>query len=625
MHPMHPMKDVRVEGGSNLLSASTAAGKAKPSSTPHRLVPPQSYRKGWRFVPTETQRPTSPLVSLREAAQGQEADAFASRMALQQRSGGSQPQAWIEGRNMPPASSSSGGTNRESGDVPLAASIDGFGIPGRRMKTGYTPPKRNMASSDLRHSSMVAKNRGKLTARLQARNSTKHANSTMAAADEDHSLAPAKKTPLSGPGTRIPESKEDFRTSQQSEPATRPRTPSNAVSKSAKRRASRRRPATASVNGRDAISVSSSAGFKFPSSNAKVVRRDVAQMASTKFSVLSASRRTDPLLRIMTQKQVKRDDLAESLLIAAERGDALKVDQLLVQGAPVNARGRKGLEGFTALHYASSRGHIVVAERLVRAGKADLEAANKDGEVPLHMAAYGGYLTIVELLLDSGAKVDVGNEYGETPLFYAARKGYAAVARLLLQRGADLSKKSRFGDSVLEDCKNSRVKDVLQNSERNQSDKVGSYSTGRLGQLSTRVLRHVFGMLGARGLGVVAAVDGRCHRVVESQDLWQNLGVSRWELAVRASFREQTGGSSVAPLLATYRPSSLVNPAGSAEGKLPNSARRADLSEGSRRGANLSVGWGEASESGRTANVSPTRTALGLTMDIFLSDNEYEY
>ena len=63
------------------------------------------------------------------------------------------------------------------------------------------------------------------------------------------------------------------------------------------------------------------------------MRRDVAHSASSSFTVLSASRRTDPLLRIMTQKQGHREDLAESLLLAAEAGDATKVDDLLVQGA----------------------------------------------------------------------------------------------------------------------------------------------------------------------------------------------------------------------------------------------------------------------------------------------------
>ena len=349
----------------------------------------------------------------------------------------------------------------------------------------------------------------------------------------------------------------------------------------------------------------------------------------------------------MTQKQGHREDLAESLLIAAEAGDAVEVDQLLIQGAPANARGRKGLDGFTALHYASSRGHIVVAERLVRAGKADLEPANKDGEVPLHLAAYGGYLTIVELLLDSGASVDIGNGYGETPLFYAARRGYAAVARLLMQRGADVDKTSRFGDTALDDCKGERMKKVIvQQAAGDVACALnGSYASGGLGRLPTRLLEYVFGLLDARALGTAAGVDGRCHRVCESKALWQALGVARWELAVRASVREQAGGFSVAPLLATYRPSSMVGNGGGTSntwGKKrltrPNSARQAASRSHSAAESEAAVGGGawvnpasavavagemeKETQKEERAPVSPQRTALGLTMDVFLSDDE---
>ena len=144
------------------------------------------------------------------------------------------------------------------------------------------------------------------------------------------------------------------------------------------------------------------------------VRRDVIAPRRPRlpFSVPLVARIT--ALHYDTTRQ--EENLA-GLYIAAEAGSAVKVDQLLMQGAPTNACGPEGLDGFTALHYASSRGHIAVAERLVRAGSADLEPANKDEEVPLHLAAYGGHLTIVELLLDSGAEVDVRNGYGETPLF----------------------------------------------------------------------------------------------------------------------------------------------------------------------------------------------------------------
>ena len=157
--------------------------------------------------------------------------------------------------------------------------------------------------------------------------------------------------------------------------------------------------------------------------------------------------------------------------------------------------------------------------------------------------------------------------------------------------------------------------------------------------MPTRLLEHVFGLLDARALGTAARVDGRCHRVCESKTLWQALGVARWELAVRASVREQAGGFSVAPLLATYRPSSSSNKNKSTKQlSRPKSARQLSSSRpspGEERGAGGVGAWVKpvakmetvggvvrSDEELEQAPVSPQRTALGLTMDVFLSDDE---
>ena len=353
--------------------------------------------------------------------------------------------------------------------------------------------------------------------------------------------------------------------------------------------------------------------------------------------------------------------MSESLLVAAENGDAKTVDSLLRQGASADARGTKGLELFTALHYAACRGHLVVAERLIRAGGANVNARNKDQETPLHLATYGGYMNIVELLLDSGADVHASNGYKETALFYAARRGYGAVTRLLMRRGANPNHESRFGDTAIDDCSELRVKQIIEQwdaakidddsssggggdssgssgssgSSSSSSSSSGSilagYSTGLLGKLSTRVLEHVCGMLDVSGLGLVAQIDGRCHRVVESQTLWAALGVSRWELAVRASVKEAAGGFEMEPLVAYYRPSSGSRPGSrpaSKEGareKLENQA--SDILEnalmekgGSNSGGGGGGGGGNGVRGGSSGGgrQSDSRTMLGFSLDVFL-------
>ena len=48
---------------------------------------------------------------------------------------------------------------------------------------------------------------------------------------------------------------------------------------------------------------------------------------------------------------------------------------------------------------------------------------------------------MVEVLLANGAKLDPRDRNGETPLHWAAYKGHARVARLLISRGANINAK----------------------------------------------------------------------------------------------------------------------------------------------------------------------------------------
>lgn len=90
-------------------------------------------------------------------------------------------------------------------------------------------------------------------------------------------------------------------------------------------------------------------------------------------------------------------------------------------------------------------GAVVVADvsrvkRLIAEG-ADVNALDSHRTTtPLGVAAAGGYLEIMDILLDHGADVNKG-----APLYYAARKGHQRAVMVLLENGAD---PNRF---VLED------------------------------------------------------------------------------------------------------------------------------------------------------------------------------
>ena len=99
-------------------------------------------------------------------------------------------------------------------------------------------------------------------------------------------------------------------------------------------------------------------------------------------------------------------------------------------------------EGFL---YACRYGHARVVEFLLEKG-ADLAAVAGDGQTGLHLAAIGGHLDTVTMLLRHGAPLEAENAYGGTvlgqTLWSAAHDGdpdrYIAILEALVTAGAQL-------------------------------------------------------------------------------------------------------------------------------------------------------------------------------------------
>ncbi len=141
---------------------------------------------------------------------------------------------------------------------------------------------------------------------------------------------------------------------------------------------------------------------------------------------------------------------SDALHEAAYGGDLAEVRRLVASGTPVDARAEsESWLGSTALQRASARGHLDIAQWLLKAG-ADPNVANRRGYAPLHVAAS---LAVAAALLDAGADVNAHTADGDTPLMLAAHAGDVARVRLLLARGADVNLrglgKSPFATSAL--------------------------------------------------------------------------------------------------------------------------------------------------------------------------------
>lgn len=139
--------------------------------------------------------------------------------------------------------------------------------------------------------------------------------------------------------------------------------------------------------------------------------------------------------------------LAGPLHDAAENGHASQAKQLLARGADANARDENGE---TALILAALGGYLDVVRVLIDDGNADIHARNKRGLRALHAAAYAGKVRVAELLIENSAWVDDSeNFYHATPLILAAEEDQKAAVELLIAHGANVAAEERNGYTSL--------------------------------------------------------------------------------------------------------------------------------------------------------------------------------
>lgn len=92
----------------------------------------------------------------------------------------------------------------------------------------------------------------------------------------------------------------------------------------------------------------------------------------------------------------------------------------------------------TTIHEAIDQGDSAAVAAMMDANPALLGDRLPNGRTPLHTAAYGGKLNIVQLLLSRGADVNAITTTGSTPLHGAALYGHEAVLKLLVEKGANV-------------------------------------------------------------------------------------------------------------------------------------------------------------------------------------------
>ena len=141
-----------------------------------------------------------------------------------------------------------------------------------------------------------------------------------------------------------------------------------------------------------------------------------------------------------------RDERGRPGLYVALQDESLKAADALMTSPRIRLDDANA-NGETPLMMAALKGQTDVARRLIRQGA----AVNKSGWTPLHYAASGGHLPVMQLLLDEHrARIDAPSPNGTTPLMMAAGYGSPEAVRYLLSRGANAQLRNQKGMTALD-------------------------------------------------------------------------------------------------------------------------------------------------------------------------------
>jgi ankyrin repeat protein len=137
--------------------------------------------------------------------------------------------------------------------------------------------------------------------------------------------------------------------------------------------------------------------------------------------------------------------------VAALAGEHFQMAGLLCHnGADLNVQGEYGR---TLLHAAAYSGNLEVVQRLIEYHPTYINARDEGGFTPLLIASEGSNSkdgSVLRLLLEHGADINVQNQDGKTPLHEALTYGALEVVRLLLKHGADVEAKDNYGKTALQ-------------------------------------------------------------------------------------------------------------------------------------------------------------------------------
>lgn len=149
----------------------------------------------------------------------------------------------------------------------------------------------------------------------------------------------------------------------------------------------------------------------------------------------------------VTQRRCPVSDSGDSPLHVAARRHASRAVAVILNSGCVPAGGCNG-QGRTALHVACIHGALAVAQLLAPWLSNSLDALDAAGMAALHYASRDGHAPMCRALLANGAEIGAASGTGATPLVLAAEGGHVAVIRVLLLAIDDTSRRAHLGRRV---------------------------------------------------------------------------------------------------------------------------------------------------------------------------------
>lgn len=99
----------------------------------------------------------------------------------------------------------------------------------------------------------------------------------------------------------------------------------------------------------------------------------------------------------------------------------------------------------TWLEVASAQGQMEIVKFFIGAGIDVNKSVGVTNGSPIESASFRGYLNIVKILYESGARLDV-SDFDRNLLFAAINNNHFDVVRFLVEKGIDLSASYAIGD-----------------------------------------------------------------------------------------------------------------------------------------------------------------------------------